>query len=77
MPSLSSKKAPGQDLAQKGRFGSIPEEKFNSRPGPSKMQNLSSKKAPGQDLAQKGRFGSVPEEKKVLKKQLPKQAVPP
>ena len=25
-------KAPGQDLAQKGRFGSFPQEKFNSRP---------------------------------------------
>ena len=31
-------------MAQKGRFGSFPQEKLNSQAGPSKMANLSSKR---------------------------------
>ena len=31
LPNLTSRKAPGHDLLQNGRFGSSPQEKFNSR----------------------------------------------
>ena len=54
MPNLSSKKFPGQDLAQKGLFALLPEEKFNSRPRAVQNAKFELQKAPGQDLAQNG-----------------------
>ena len=61
MAEICFQKAPGQDLAQKGRFPMIPEEKFNSRPRGRQMAEICAQKAPGQNLAQKGRFPMVPE----------------
>ena len=59
----SSKKVPGQDLAQTGLFPLLPEEKFNSRPGAVQNAKFELQKVPGQDLAQKGLFPLLPEEK--------------
>ena len=59
MAEICFQKAPGQDLAQKGRFPRIPEEKFNSRPRGRQMPEICFQKAPGQDLAQKGRFPMI------------------
>ena len=54
-------KAPGQDLAENGRFPIVPEGAFNCRPGSPHMANNWLEKAPGQDLAENGRFPIVPE----------------
>ena len=54
-------KAPGQDLAQKGRFQRVPEGNFNCRPKGPQIVKICFQKAPGQDLAQKGGFPRVPE----------------
>ena len=56
-------KAPGQDLAQKGRFGSFPKETLNSQARAVQNANFELQQAPSQELAQKGRFGSFPQEK--------------
>ena len=45
-----SQKAPGQDLAQNGRFPRIPEGEFDSRPKGLQMAEICLQKAPGQDL---------------------------
>ena len=51
MPEICFQKAPGQDLAQNGRFPRIPEGEFNSRPRGRQMLEICFQKAPGQDLA--------------------------
>ena len=60
-PKIWLQKAPGQALAQNGRFPMIPEEKFNSRPKGPQMAEICFQKAPGQDLVQNGRFPMIPE----------------
>ena len=62
MAEICFQKAPGQDLAQKGRFPMIPEGTFNCRPKGPQMAEVCFQKA-GQDLAQNGRFPMIPEEK--------------
>ena len=53
-------KAPGQDLAQNGRFPRIPDGEFNSRPRGRQMPEICCQTGPGQDLAQNGRFPRIP-----------------
>jgi hypothetical protein len=61
MGKICFQKAPGQDLAQDGRFPVIPEGAFNCRPRGLQMAEICFQTAPGQALAQKGRFPRVPE----------------
>jgi hypothetical protein len=61
MAEICFQRAPGQDLAQNGRFPRIPEGDFNSQPRGRQRPELCFQKAPGKDLAQKGRFRRVPE----------------
>ena len=60
MANLSSKRVPGQDLTQKGRFGSFPEKKFNSRTRAVQNDKCELQKAAGQDLTQKGPSWLIP-----------------
>ena len=60
-PKIWLQKAPGQDLAQKGRFLGIPEGNFNCRAPSHQNSKIWLQKAPSQDLAQKGRFLGIPE----------------
>ena len=57
----SPKKAPGQDLAQKGCFPRIPEGTFNCWRASHQNPKIWLQKVPGQDLAQKGYFPRMPE----------------
>ena len=61
MAEIYSQKAPGQDLAQKGRFPMVPEGDFTCRPKGPQVAEGYFQKAPGQDLAQKSRFPMSPE----------------
>ena len=61
MAEMCFQKAPGQDLAQNGRFPMVPEENFNCRPRGRQMAEICCPKAPGQDLVKNGRFPMVPE----------------
>ena len=61
MPQICFQKAPGQDLAQNGRFPRIPEGEFSSRPRGRQMPQICFQKAPGQNVAQNGRFPMIPE----------------
>ena len=61
MAEICFQQAPGQDLAQKGRFPRVPEGDFNCRPKGPQMAEICFQRAPGQDLGQKGRFQMVPE----------------
>ena len=51
MPEICFQKAPGQDLAQKGRFPMILEGDFNSRRKGRQMPEICFQKVPGRDLA--------------------------
>jgi len=51
---------PGQDLAQKGRFPMVPEEKFNSRPKGLEMAEICFQKAPRPGFGPKGPFPNGP-----------------
>ena len=62
MAEICFQKAPGQDLAQNGRFPMIPEGAFNCRPKGLQMAEICFQKVPGQDLNQNGRFPMIPEE---------------
>ena len=61
MAEICFQKAPGQDLAQNGRFPMILEGTFNCGPKGPQMAEICCQKAPGQDLAQNGRFPMIPE----------------
>ena len=63
MAEICFQKAPGQDLAQEGRFPMVLEGDFNCRPKGPQMAEICFQRAPGQDLGQKGRFPMVTEEK--------------
>ena len=61
MAEICFETAPGQELAQNGRFPMIPEGDFNSQPRGRQRPEICFQKAPGKDLAQKGHFPRVPE----------------
>ena len=61
MAEICSQKAPGQDLAQNGRFPMVPKGNCNCWPRGRQMAESCSQNVPGQDLANNGRFPMVPE----------------
>ena len=61
MAGICFQRAPGQDLAQNGRFPGIPEGSFNCKAPSHQSPKIWLQTAPSQDLAQKGRFSGIPE----------------
>ena len=60
LPKFASKRFPGQDLAQKGRFPRVPEGDFNCRPKGLQIAEICFQKAPRPGFGPNGPFPKGP-----------------